>query len=210
MSVISSIFRPVIEFLSSKTKRCLLLIGILAIAALTEFFILGLARRTFVFYTAGDSITVSDNNITGTDNNNNSLNNNLTSIIERITIVEDRMLKRSRNREINIIRYTEETLLGPAAPDLLPLFPRETRLKSLLYRDGVVFINLSEEAALPPVLPYTTTEVSLGVFSALLSFRTLYDGILRNFSYVRDVRFFIDGQAAYTDVFQKTTINPES
>ena len=154
--------------MSSTVKLRLLFIAILAIAALSEFFILGLARRTFVFYT----------------------------INERVISVEDRMLKRSKSREDDIIRYTDEMLLGPVAPDLLPLFPRETRLKSLLYRNGVVFVDLSADAALPPIEGG----------SLLDNFRTFHDGILRNFSYVKDVRFFIDGKTVYIEEFWPETV----
>ena len=162
---LNTIIRPIADFLASRTKRYLLMIGILAVVALTEFFILGLARRTFVFYTVG----VGD------------------------IVVEDRMLKRSSSREVDIIRYTEETLLGPVAPDLLPLFPRGTRLTSLLFRDGVVYANFSADAALPPIEGGSTLD----------NFNTLYTGILRNFSYVRDVRFFINGQSAYSGEFRQ-------
>jgi len=161
----NTIIRHIAEFLESRPKRRVLMVAILAVAALTEFFILGLARRTFVFY------NISDGGI----------------------VVEDRMLKRSPSREGDIIRYTEETLLGPVAPGLLPLFPRETRLKSLLYRDGVVYADFSADAALPPVEGGR----------ALDNFRTLYAGILRNFSFVKDVRFFIDGHAAYIEEFRQ-------
>jgi hypothetical protein len=99
------------------------------------------------------------------------------------------MLKKSSSREINITRYVEEALLGPVAPELLPLFPRDTRLKSLLFRDGVVYADFSPDAALPP------EEGG----EALDNFLTLYAGILRNFSFVQDVRFFITGNAVYTD-----------
>jgi len=163
----NSIIKPIAGFFGSKFKRRLLLICILATAALSEFFVLGLARRTFVFYTIDDGGIV----------------------------VEDRMLKRSPSREMDIIRYTEETLLGPVAPDLLPLFPRETRLKSLLYRDGIVYVDFSEEAALPPVEGGR----------ALDNFQTLYAGILRNFSFVRDVRFFIEGNVAYAGELRQDT-----
>jgi spore germination protein GerM len=138
-------------------------IGILCLAALTEFFILGLARRTFVFYTVEDGVIV----------------------------VEDRMLKHSKSKEEDIIRYTEEVLLGPVAPDLLPLFPREARLMSLLYRSGVVYADFSQDAAMPPVEGGKTLE----------NFKTLYEGVLRNFSYVKDVRFFIEGRAIYIEEF---------
>jgi len=158
------ILKSVSSLLVSKPIRRLFLIIILAVAALVEFYNLGLARRTFVFYTVNDGSIV----------------------------VEDRMLKRSSSREIDIIRYTEEVILGPVAPDLQPLFPRETRLKSLLYRDGVVYADLTIDAELPAE-GGTTVE----------NFRTLYAGILRNFSFVSDVRFFIDGRAAYAEEFRQ-------
>ena len=164
---INTAIRSIAGFLAVKTRRRLLFLAILAVTALAEFLIMGLARRTFVFYTVND----------------------------RVIVVEDRMLKRFRSREIDITRYIEETLLGPVSPELLPLFPRETRLKSLLYRDGVVYAGFSADAALPPVEGG----------EALDNFHTLYMGILRNFSYVRDVRFFIDGNAAYFEEFRVGT-----
>jgi hypothetical protein len=166
--LINTTFRSTAGFFSSKVKRCLLIIAVLGAVALAEFFILGLARRTFVFYTDSDGVIV----------------------------VEDRMLKRAKSREVDIIRYTEEMLLGPVAPDLLPLFPRETRLKSLLYRNGVVFVDFSTDASLPPLEGGRTLE----------NFRTFNDGILRNFSYVKDVRFFIEGNAVFTEEFRPETV----
>jgi hypothetical protein len=110
-----------------------------------------------------------------------------------MVVVEDRMLKHAKSREDDIIRYTEEVLLGPVSPDLLPLFPGEARLKSLLYRNGVVYVNFTEDASLPPVEGGAT----------LNNFRTLFDGIIRNFSYVKDVRFFIEGTAIYSGEFRQ-------
>jgi hypothetical protein len=160
---INSILGFVSEFLESPIKRCLLLVGILAMVALVEFISLGLARRTFVFYTINDGVIV----------------------------VEDRMLKHSHSREGNIIRYVEETLLGPGSPDLLPLVPRGTKLRSLLFRNGVVYADFSLDAAMPP----------LEGGNVLENFRTFYAGILRNFSYVRDVRFFIEGTVIFAEDF---------
>ena len=153
------------HFVADRSRRRLFLLGVLGIAALVEFFTLGLARRTFVFY----------------------------AIDNRMITVEDRMLKKSPSREVDVTRYVEEALLGPVSPDLLPLFPRETRLRSLLYRDGVVYADLTEDAALPPV---EGGEVFTG-------FETLYQGIRRNFSFVSDVRFFIAGKAAYAEEFRQ-------
>ena len=166
----NTVIRASVNFLSSGIKRSLLFIGLLALAAFVEFCVLGLARRTFVFY------TVSDGDI----------------------VVEDRMLKHSSSREIDIIRYAEETLLGPVSPDLLPVFPRGTRLKSLLYRNGVVYADFSQDAEMPPVEGGKTLD----------NFRTFYAGILRNFSYVKDVRFFIEGRAAFIEEFLQTKALP--
>ncbi|MDR0450431.1 MAG: GerMN domain-containing protein [Treponema sp.] len=129
-----------------------------------EFRFLGLARRTFVFY----------------------------SVTKGSVTVEDRMIRRAGNRETDLDRYVAEVLLGPASPDLSPLFPPETRLRSILYRDGVVYADLSEPAALP---------VSEGG-DTFRNFLVLNEGIRRNFSYVKDVRLFVAGNPAYTGEFE--------
>jgi hypothetical protein len=152
------------NFLSSAVRRRLVLVGILGIVALSEFLSFGLVRRTFVFYTIDDGILV----------------------------VEDRMLKHSNSKEGDIIRYMEEMLLGSVSPELLPLFPIGTRLKSLLYRNGVVYADFSEDAVFPPIEGG----------SILSNFKTLHTGILRNFSYIKDVRFFIEGNPVYVEKFK--------
>jgi hypothetical protein len=107
------------------------------------------------------------------------------TLVDGKPVVEDRMVSRSPTEEIALRRYVEEVLLGPLAPDSLPLFPRETRLRSLLYRDGDVYVDLSESAALPPL------EAPGGdVFQGL---DTLHWGIRRNFPMVKEVKLFIRG-----------------
>ncbi|MDR2494729.1 MAG: GerMN domain-containing protein [Spirochaetaceae bacterium] len=101
------------------------------------------------------------------------------------------MLPRLSSEELSVRRYVEETLLGPASPRTAPLFPRETRLRSLLYRDGVVYADLSERAALPPLEDRPPREGE--VFRSL---RALDRGIRRNFPQVKDVRLFINGHPA--------------
>jgi hypothetical protein len=153
----------------------LVFLAILAAAAFIEFLVLGLARKTFVFY----------------------------AIDSGKAFVEERMIKtsggsaHSSTREVYLIRYVEEALLGPISANSLPLFPRETRLLSLLYRDGVVFVDLSEDAALPPL-----ESASLPGIEVFTGLETLYQGIKRNFSFVQDVRFFIAGKAAYAGKFR--------
>jgi len=166
------------RFSIPKSAFFLLALLFLAIAALTDFFILGLARRTFMFY----------------------------DIDSGIVIVEDRLLPVSRRdistsygsrqfspREPDITRYVEEALLGPVSSNTMPLFPRETRLSSLLYRNGVVYLDLSEEALLPPP---EGGEV-------FMNMKTLYAGIRRNFPFVREMRFFIAGKAAYAEAAEE-------
>ena len=118
------------------------------------------------------------------------------SSIEGNTVVEDRMLRRSEDRETDIRRYVDEVLLGPASPNLDPLFSRETRLNSLIYRGEVVYADLSEPAVWP---------VSGDVFRGLL---TLNEGIRRNFSFVGDVRLFIDGNEAFFEEFRGIFSDP--
>jgi hypothetical protein len=102
------------------------------------------------------------------------------------------MLHRAENRETDVARYVEEVLLGPVSPDLSPLFPLGTTLRSILYRDGVVYVNFSESAALP---------VSQGE-DVFRNFLVLNQGIRRNFSYAKDVRLFVDGNPVYVEGFE--------
>jgi hypothetical protein len=152
-----------IASVNGKRIICLTLLVALGLVALLDFFRLGLARRTFVFY----------------------------SEIEGKTVVEERMLHRSGDRETDIRRYVDEALLGPVTPGLEPLFPRETRLYSFMYRDEVVYSDLTEPAALP-------FGEGSDVFRSLL---TLNEGIRRNFPYIKNVKLFIGGNEAFFEEF---------
>jgi hypothetical protein len=107
-------------------------------------------------------------------------------------LVEERMLPLPGNREEKLRFYAAEALLGPALQNALPLFPRDTRLESILFRDGVVYLDLSETAALP---------VEDG--DSFRSLSSLYRGIRRNFGFVKDVRFFIAGNEAFPGRFRQ-------
>jgi hypothetical protein len=164
-------------------KRILLgFLGILVAAALIEFLVLGLARRTFLFYT---------------------VDNGSPAVEERMLRVSSRSLKDfgespvSSPQELDLIRYVEEALLGSVSPNSLPLFPKGTRLVSLMYRNGVVFVDLSEEAGLPPL-----ESAFLPDFGVFTSLETLDSGIKRNFPFVRELRFFIAGNAAFAGKFR--------
>jgi hypothetical protein len=109
------------KFLSRAKNRRLTYLVIICLVALGDFFFSGLGRRTFVFY----------------------------SSLEGKTVVEDRMLPRSGDRETDIRRYIDDVLLGPSFPELAPLFPRGTKLNSFMYRETVVYADLTESALFP-------------------------------------------------------------
>jgi len=151
-------------FFRGRRNRRFLYLVIICLLALGDFLHSGLVRRTFVFYT----------------------------IIDGGIVVEDRFLHKSGDRETDIRRYVDEALLGPKSRDLALLFSRGTRVDTFMYREGVVFVNLTELAALPP--PEGGT-----VFDSLL---TLNKGIRRNFSFVKDVRLFIGGNQVFFEEFR--------
>ena len=161
-----NLFTKIVSVLASTNGKriiCLFLLVLLGLAALADYFRLGLARRTFVFY----------------------------SELEGNTVVEDRMLHRSGDRETDIRRYIDEALLGPVTPGSEPLFPRETRLNSFMYRDEVVYSDLTVSAALP--------SGGGDVFRSLL---TLNEGIRRNFPYIKNVKLFIGGNEVFFEEFR--------
>jgi len=160
------------RFSVSKSGFFLFALLILAIAVLIEFFTLGLARRTFLFYDIDSGVEIVENRLLPVSRGEASYGSRKSSL-----------------RELDITRYVEEALLGPVSSNSMPLFPRETRLCSLLYWNGTVYLDLSEEAALPPP---EGGEV-------FINMKTLYAGIRRNFPFVREVRFFIAGEAAYAE-----------
>ena len=158
-------------FFSVPRNRRMAYLLTIAIIALAEIAFSGLIRRTFVFY----------------------------SSLEGSAVVEERMLHRpaGRDREAEIGLYLREVLLGPVNPLLEPLFPRETRLISYMLRDGVVYADFSETAALP----------SPGTGDVFLSLLTLNEGIRRNFSHVRDVKIFIGGNEVFFNEFSRFFAN---
>jgi hypothetical protein len=157
------------SFFSVKLNRRFSYLVLIALLAFIEFFSAGLVRRTFLFY----------------------------SVLEGTTVVEDRMLRRSSSKETDIRRYVDEVLLGPVSPDLVLLFPRETRLRSLMLRDGVVYADFTQNAAVPPE----------GV-DLFRSFLTLNEGIRRNFSSVKDVKLFIGGNEIFFNEFRGFFADP--
>jgi hypothetical protein len=153
-----------------KQIRRLVYLAALGVFALVELGRSGTVRRTFLFYTYDRGKAV----------------------------VEDRTLSRSPSREQDITRYVEETLLGPVSLNSAPLVNTGTKLRSLLFRNGTVFADLEESAALQ--VPESKTGVLEGM-------TTLNRGIRRNFPYVNAVKLFIDGHEIFyrefSEIFEK-------
>jgi hypothetical protein len=157
-------------FFGKASYRRSLYLLLLCVFALAEYIHAALTRTTFVYY----------------------------SIDGGRPVVETRMLSLSSSREEKLTGYVEETLLGPVSQDSTPLFSRDVRLESLLYRDGVVYLDLSGPAALP-------LEGGSDVFRSL---ETLKGGILRNFAFVRELRLFIAGNEVFLAKFlEKNNVN---
>jgi hypothetical protein len=154
----------VLRFFRKKPCRRFFYLLLLGIPALFECWSGGFVRRTFVFY-------IRD-----------------TGKAE----VEERLLPLMPSPEMALRQYVEETLLGPISPEADPLFPRETRLRSLLFRDGILYADLSLSAA----LPYSPGS------DAFRGLYVLYKGLRRNFGFLRDARLFIDGKEAYYERFR--------
>jgi hypothetical protein len=96
---------------------------------------------------------------------------------------ETRFLPRRGSLERDVQLLVEEAILGPELPMHRPLLPRETRLVSVLARQGRVYLSLSrgllrEEAAFAP-------EQALQALGNVLLF---------NFPRIRHLELLIEGQ----------------
>lgn len=165
MKPISSVFSIALRFFTSKRRRRLLYLVILGAAALKNAADSDTIRRTFVFYNMKDFTPQA----------------------------EEHMLLRSHLDEASLTRYVEETIFGPRNPESAPLFPRETKLLSLLYRERVVYIDLSEAAALPVVIGNVRAVPMEGGVER--GFSTLRESLARNFPFIEEVKFFIEGHS---------------
>ncbi|MDR0643473.1 MAG: GerMN domain-containing protein [Treponema sp.] len=113
-----------------------------------------------------------------------------------VSRTEERMvLKYPSSEEMQVKQYVEEAVFGPRISDSAPLFAHGTRLLSLLYRDGVVYINLSEDAAFPIVTDDTEMNAVSMTAARSRSFTTLDEGIKRNFPFVKQIVLFIEGHS---------------
>ncbi|HSV93413.1 MAG TPA: GerMN domain-containing protein [Desulfobacterales bacterium] len=101
-------------------------------------------------------------------------------------VAEARLLPRHRDVDRDARELVDAVLLGPAQHGEAPLFPASTAVRSLMVRRGVLYVDLSANAAIPdPIAP-----VPLQDAAAALS-RT----VRFNFPGIRQVAFTVDGQS---------------
>jgi hypothetical protein len=102
-------------------------------------------------------------------------------------IVERRFIPRTFSREEAIGRYVAEYLLGPADVEAAYLFDKNAALRSVIVRNGVANVDLSGDAAFPP----------LSGLDVRASMNILITGIKRNFPSIKHAKVYIEGHEPY-------------
>ncbi|MCR4938493.1 MAG: GerMN domain-containing protein [Treponemataceae bacterium] len=92
-----------------------------------------------------------------------------------------------KNGEAAVREFIEELLLGPMSDRYIRLFPYGTRLLSCFIRDNVLYIDLSEEAAL-------RTE---GTSDTERACTLLKENVRQNFADLTDYKIFMMGNEVY-------------
>ena len=98
---------------------------------------------------------------------------------------ERRFLPPRRGLTSQIELYVQELILGPTKPFLTRIVPREVRLRSVIARDGEVYVNLSREII--ELQPDATLSFDQ-------SLQAIANGVLYNFPRVRDLYLLVEGQ----------------
>ena len=98
---------------------------------------------------------------------------------------ERRFLPHRRGLPSQVELYVQELILGPSDPLLTRIVPREVRLRSVIARNGAVYVSLSREIIEPqPEVPLSFDE----------SLQTIANGVLYNFPAVRKLFLLVEGQ----------------
>lgn len=91
---------------------------------------------------------------------------------------------------VHLQQFVQELLLGSVTNGFRSLFQQGTKIESCFVQDDILFINLSKEALFPGVTTSATKDaVDLLVFN-----------IKKNFSWVKSVEIYIDGNKVYENV----------
>jgi hypothetical protein len=100
-------------------------------------------------------------------------------------VAEARLLPRHRDTDRDARELVEAVLLGPASHGEAPLFPAATTVRMLVARRGVLYVDLSAQAAIPDPSALVTLEDAAAALKRAVKF---------NFPGIREVAFTVDGQ----------------
>lgn len=103
---------------------------------------------------------------------------------------ELRNLPRTSGREQTAELLASELLLGPASPDLVSAFPVGVRVESTMLRHGVLYLDLSQDAALAD-----PARLRIGLASMQKSLRAGLPGIGRIVITIGGIEPYTDGLA---------------
>ncbi len=101
---------------------------------------------------------------------------------------EVRYLPFGWNSEHNQLLVVREVLLGPARNVHLRLFSRKADVRTVMERNGTIYVDLEKASFIPDPDVLYSPQMSLDVLE-----KTLKD----NFDNVKAVEFFIDGHAPF-------------
>lgn len=108
------------------------------------------------------------------------------SIDEGEYIIEKRYLKKS-SVDDSITVFVKELLLGPESERTKYLFSKNTRLLSCFEKDGVLYVNLSEDML----------DLGGNVISFEESVKLVTKNIKQNFGGIKSVEIYVDGKSMY-------------
>lgn len=96
----------------------------------------------------------------------------------------------AQGRDVDVSQFVQELLLGPTTNGFRSIFPLDTRLDSCFIQDEILYINLSKEALFPGETTLSTKEaVDLLIYN-----------IEQNFSWIKSIEIYIDGNKVYENV----------
>jgi len=101
--------------------------------------------------------------------------------------MEVRYLPVAKDEEASVREFIEELILGPMSDRYIRLFPYGTKLLSCFIRDGVLYTDFSEEAALS----------TIGVTETERACNMLKENVRQNFKDLTEHKVFMMGNEVY-------------
>lgn len=109
------------------------------------------------------------------------------SVEKESFIVETRRFKKSHKSPVEY--YIDELMLGPQTERCRFIFPKETKINSVMVKNKVLYINFSKNIINPE-----TEGKMLPIRQAIELFK---ENVLRNFPSINSVEVFVEGNPAY-------------